>query len=219
MANKKGIVLFITLMFILAISALITKNLTDANKYIEVSNNDIFYTKSLIGFDNLQKEFLNYFIKQKDELTTLLENESFKDGISFSYGDMKAKVYFQDYSTSYDLNKLKKQDILFDKNIESFFLENNVLEFVLFKQWVVSHLIKYGDIRNFTQINTLVDSFVINTQNSEIREIQDKLSFIDSTNKLLILGKIELTYENRTAQSSFIYDIKSKKIEGLSVAF
>ncbi len=219
MRKSKGIVLFITLMFILAISVMVTKNLNDTNSYIDLSNSETYYVKSLITLDNLQQEFLNYFFKNKENLDSLLSEESFQKGMKLSYGDVHATVYFKEYTQIYNLNLLARNDAVFNKELAQFFSDNNVLEFERFKQWVIGKVNQYGEITSFEQIDLLVDEFAKVNRYNEIRILVDKFTFFDIKQKSVILGNIIVNHDNKVAQSDFIYDITSKKIEGLSIAF
>ncbi|WP_428025602.1 hypothetical protein [Arcobacter sp.] len=217
--NKKAIVLLITLMFIMAISTLILKNLSDANSYIEESNSDTYYIKSLISVDNIKNEFLDYFIKNKKELSSILEDETLQKGFDVEYGDIKAKVSFKKYEDKYDINFLAKEDEKKIKEIENLFLDNNVFDFYIFKTLVISYIKKYGEIDNFEQINVLVEFFIEKTQSQEIRTIQESLSFIDTKKQTTILGHLDIKHTNRLVMSDFIFDISDKKIKGFNIAF
>ncbi|RXJ80217.1 hypothetical protein [Arcobacter sp. F2176] len=217
--NKKAIVLLMTLMFIMAISALIIKNLNDANSYIEESNSDTYYIKSLISVDNIKNEFFDYFLKNKEQIPSLLENESLQEGVDLEYGDIKAKVSFKKYEDRYDINALAKEDKAKIKDIENLFLENNVFGFSVFKTLVISYIKKYGDIDNFEQINTLVELFIEKAESDEIKTIQDNLSFIDTKKQTAIIGHLDIEHSNRLVISDFIFDITEKKIKGFNIAF
>lgn len=217
--NKKAIVLLMTLMFIMAISALIIKNLNDANSYIEESNSDNYYIKSLISVDNIKNEFFDYFLKNKEQIPLLLGDESLQEGVDLEYGDIKAKVSFKKYEDRYDINDLAKKDKVKIKEIENLFLDNNVFGFSVFKNLVVSYIKKYGNIDNFEQINTLVELFIEKLESDDIKTIQDNLSFIDTEKQTAIIGHLDITHSNRFVISDFIFDITDKKIKGFNIAF
>ena len=73
--HKKGIVLFITLFFIVAFSILIIKNLDDTDKYIQQSEYQSNINQVLISIKNTQEQFSNLLSKHTNKIKDILEEE------------------------------------------------------------------------------------------------------------------------------------------------
>ncbi len=218
--EKKAIVLFISLMFILAISALIVKNLADTEKYIDESNKDIATVKSVLVVKNLKEEFLNYFVKHINDIDELLENKPFSDKLVLEYDNIKANITFEKYEEKFDVNVLIEKEESKYKNIEDLFADNNVSDFYIFKELVIKNNKIYGSIENTAQLNFIINEFKTQSGNSQIKEIQKFLSYISiNEDQQLLLCNMDINISNEIINSEFIYDITNKDIKGFNIAF
>ena len=213
---KKAIVLFMTLMFIVVTSTLILKNLDDTNKFIEESNNDIINTKALLAIKNIQKEFISYFAKNKSRIDTLLLNKPFNDVFILEYGDIKANISFEKYDGKYNINNLVKQE---DKDIQKLFSQNNVPDFYTFRKIIIQNNKLYKDIENFEQLSSVIDTFIKQTNNNQIKNIYKNFSFINTNKNTLLLCNLDITVLDKLVKSEFIYNVTSNEIKGYSLVF
>ena len=218
-SSKKAIILFVTLMFILVISSLILKNLDDTNKYIDESNKDIISVKALLAVKNIKEEFLNYFVKNKNDINTLLENGLFKDELVLEYADIKANVRFEKYEEKHDINLLNQKEEKLYKDIEDLFANNNISDFYTFRQIVIQNNKKYGDIENFTQLKQIINEFIKTTNSKQIIEIEGLISFQDTSISQLVLCNMDILVSNELIKSEFLYDLTNKSIKGFNIVF
>ncbi|RXJ68315.1 hypothetical protein CRV08_08675 [Halarcobacter ebronensis] len=219
MKGKKGIVLLITLMFTLSISALILKNLDDSGKYINGTNIDNYYVKILISVDNLKEELVNYLFKHKKDLLNILEDERVKEGFDLNYGDIQSNISFKLYEDVYNINLLVENDFTKYKDIEELFLDNNVAGFDKFKNLVSITIKKYGEITNFKQIEVLLEEFASQMDNNSIMDIKQYLSFVGDENSNYVKCFLKVKYNDEISFSDFIIDLKAKNTRGFNIVF
>jgi len=217
--QKKAIVLFITLMFIAVLSSLIVKNLSDTSTFIDESNKDTMSVKSLIALKNIKEEFLDYFVKNADQIDILLDAEPFKDELILEYADVTATIKFVKYEEKLDINSLALSEQSKYKAIEDLFATNSISGFYDFRQLIVEKIKLYGSIENFVQLESILEEFILLSQSRDILNIKDELSFLTSSNQNLLLCNLDIKISNESLSSSFLYDLSSKSIKGLTLAF
>lgn len=216
--KKSAIVLFVTLIFILAISALIVKNLDDSNKFIDESNSEASQVQSLLAVKNLKEEFLKYFVKHKDTLDELLEKEPFNEEFLLEYENVKANLKFEKYEEKHDVNLLTKEESKYQE-IEQLFMDNDISDFYTFKQMVVQNSKLYGEIESFIQLNHILEAFIQKTDNEDIRPIKEFLSFLSTEKQQLLLCNMEIQISGKSVKSDFIYDIAANSVKGFDIVF
>ena len=116
---KKGVVLFISLLFIAAISLLILKNLEDTDSYISEQNSKFTKTQMMMYLNNAKDEISKALSKN--------QNNKIKSYLNIDYPiilqDAEITIRLQEYD-KYNINLLRSDDKKAYIYIQSF-LENN----------------------------------------------------------------------------------------------
>ena len=103
--KKKGVILLITLFFIISISILILKNLSDTNSYLTEQNSKFAKVQMLYYINNIKNEFLRLLKDTNKEGLVKYFNMNFPVQME----DIKIKIRLEEYN-KYNINLLKAKD-------------------------------------------------------------------------------------------------------------
>ncbi len=201
MKNKKGIVLFVTLLFITALSVLIVKNLDITDEFITISSKNANIKQLEISINDINSEILKLF---KDKDAKILNN--FPQTIPFDYGNVSVKLQLEEFS-----KKTYKLDSNLTKNIDSYFTgfinQNALLE-----------VIKDKNITNQKQVDFVIDEYINKTNDYKILEIEEQLTYLDLNNSSYVSCKYHLDIDGLKADVAMLFvpnknQLKPDKLE------
>ena len=180
---KKAIVLFISLLFIAAVSLLILKNLEDTDLYVSEQNSKFSKTQIMFYINNIKDEIVSKLntVGENDDFSEDKQREVLKDyvGVNFPIIMQDARIIMrlEEYDKC-DINLLKN-----DKNEENFkkFLSDKNIYIDIAKLKDI-----YEDnkpIDNSKKFDFMLKKFEKEIYNSDISKIKDYVSFVEDSNK------------------------------------
>jgi len=201
MKNKKGIVLFVTLLFIIALSVLIVKNLAITDEFINVSAKNANIKQLEISIKDINSEILKLF---KDKDAKILSD--FPQTIPFDYGNVSVELQLEEYS-----KKTYKLDNNLLKNIDSYFTG-------FINQNVLLEVIKDKNITNQKQVDFVIDEYINKTNDYKILEIEEQLAYRDLNNSSYVSCKYHLDIDGLQADVAMLFipnknQVKPEKLE------
>ena len=193
MKTKKGIVLFVTLLFITALTALILKNLDITDEFIGISSKNANIKQLEISIENINTEVVSMF-KTKG-IKSLPEDIEFP----FSYGNVEVAIHLEEYD---NINRYK-----LDENLTTFppdIDRNTLMEIVRGKPIIT----------NQRQIDYVIDEYIKQTNDYKILEVAEQFSFktID-TNKTNVLCKYDIDIDGLSANVFFVFDLTDYQMQ------
>jgi hypothetical protein len=201
--NKKAIVLFITLFFIVAFSILIMKNLDDTDKYIQQSEYQSNINQVLISIKNTQEQFSNLLSKHSNKIDDVLEEEgSIMGKIPLSQKELKISFNIKEYD-KVDVNITKGQE---NEALRKLFNEYGVYDYDYFVD--IYHQKVVDKINNNKQLVDIISNFIIKTNNYQIKKIENKLGFL-ALEEVYELD-IQANYYEAKAKASYVLDKKGE---------
>lgn len=207
---QKGIVMFITLMFILVISTLSYYTLQQTDQYINHSTFDYESTQTLLLHNNLQKEIKHLLVQNKK---TILQhhNKEMIENISFKKSDIAVSILFEPLLNKYNINRISNTSNKNKEEIEELFEKLLIPNYYEFKE-LVFNIKKQYKIQSFSsqkQINTVIKRFVPN-DDQMIKTLEKYLTYqnFDSDEKFVKCTVISKMH-NMNAKSLHIYDIQN----------
>ena len=171
---KKGVVLFISLLFIAAISLLILKNLEDTDSYISEQNSKFTKTQMMMYLNNAKDEISKALSKN--------QNNKIKSYLNIDYPiilqDAEIMIRLQEYD-KYNINLLRSDDKKAYIYIQSFLENNDIYDIETFK-----YIIKDSkEIKTNKQLDELINNFSKQTYKNQILGVKDYLGFMDYDKK------------------------------------
>lgn len=165
---KKSIVLLISLFFIAAVSLLIIQNLKDTDSYISEQNSKFAKTQ-IIYFLNNAKDEVSKTLSQNEEndVSSYLDVD-----YPLVVKDALITIRLEEYD-KYDINLLNKKNEKDYENLKKF-LEKNGVYVENFKYLMQNN----GNIKNYKQLDELLNDFVIQVYDKRILDLKDYLGFI-----------------------------------------
>jgi len=203
---KKGIVLLMTLMFITAISALILKNLDDSEQFFKVVDTDISLVQTKLLIDDTNREIMNFFKDNKNNMDTILENIPPSLPL-YIIDDIIITINIEEY---YPENYININDINSTEKSEDF------IKYVDFKfryfEILKKQLKEYKKITNQKQINNILDQYIMATKDDRILEFKDKLIYQkfnidDNTSERFIKCSYDLDVKNISSSIDMIFEV------------
>lgn len=160
MKQKKGVVLFVTILFILAVSVLIVKNLEITDQFIDISAKNSNIKQLEISIKDINREIIKLF---KNKQSSILDD--FPPVIPFDYGNISVELALKPY----DL-KLYKLDENLTKNPDQYL--NSTIDVK-----ILSDIIKGKKIVNQRQVDTAIEEYITKTNDKDILDIEDQLVY------------------------------------------
>jgi len=192
--SKKGIVLLITIFFIIAIMVLVEKNLKTTDNFLSLKETNLNIKQFELSVNDINREILKMF---KDKNSDILVN--LPPIIPFSYGNIEVELYLSKYDdiSHYlvDYNRLKVDDY-FTSHID----KNRFLE-----------VIKDKNITNQNQIDAVISEYITLTKDDEILKIKDNLTYFDTNESGYILCKYNLIIDGLEGQVKMVFKANSGK--------
>ncbi len=170
MRKVKSIILLISLIFIVAISVLVMKNLDDSEEFINIMQTSSKFTQTNILVNNT-KNIIIELIKDKNLNEILDSLQRTKINIlPLFYKDISVfiKVPVElDFNENYYLNAKNKSKLIKQLYDDEVYYPDDFVK-----------IYKDKNITNFRQINYILDEYVSTTKDTNILKIQDKFNFI-----------------------------------------
>ena len=172
---KKGIVLFISLLFIASVSLLILKNLQDTDSYISEQNAKFSKTQIIYFINNAKDEISNILSKQ-------IDREILKDYTNLPFPvevkDALVILELREYD-KYDVNLLKQTDEKKYEHFKNFLQRNGIYDIYTLKDI----LIHSEKVSNLKQLDDLLENFEKESYNVDVSSIKDYIGFINYDKK------------------------------------
>lgn len=218
---KKAVVLLITLLFIMSISAIILKNMDSTEKFLDEVAINSSLTQLKITNKNIQDEVVNFLYKYKDDeeaIEKIIEVTSL--GVPFSVKDieifLRLDYYFLD-TTACNLNTIKNLDQL---NISC----ENIASTIQYPYDFITLLNRYKkDYKTFKtkeQIDYFLNDYKKLTKDRYIDDIKNSFSYFTIKEESESYFKVDyqITLKNTTSRGYFIFDNDTKKIIDSNIA-
>lgn len=226
MKKKKGIILLVTLFFIIAITSIYLKNLDDTKKLVDASQN---------------KYNLNYTMKILEDLNSIVENlnKTYElytdDGFEKFFEKLPSSaipINFENILINAEFEKLEfKCDIndIYDSNesaqitcIDVF--NNHSINMVSFIDTTKSlYLQEENNITNHKQKDYIIDTFIENSSNDYDDSIKEDITFLKDTNSSNYLKcSYEININENTINTiNAIYklDENGTKVEDIEISY
>lgn len=210
---KKGVVLLLTLFFIMAISVLILKNIDDTDTFITKQNYRLNNTQILIAIKNTKNEVIKLLQKNKDYIDKDLEKESLQNDISLNIKNLKIDFRISKYD-KIDINETKIETSIV---MQELFSDNNIFDYELFKDVYFEKLNdKERNVETSKQVDDIINTFIIKNNSNNILKIKDQIGFLKSKN--LYLLDIKVSFNDSKAFAYYILE-NSGKVQYFDISF
>ena len=180
---KKGVVLFISLLFIAAVSLLIIKNLEDTDSYINEQNSKFTKTQIMMYFNNAKNEIANVLKENeaqnsdKTDYREVLKEYTSKE-FPIMMQDAIITIRLEEYD-KYNINLLKEKDEEKYKYLKDFLIRNDIYDIELLKKIYEEYTFELKDKNqiNNKQLDFILEKFEKESYNTEILKVKDYIGF------------------------------------------
>ena len=205
--KKSGVVLLITIFFIMSISALIFKNLEDSQKFIDEVSLDISLAQLNITKKNIEDEVIKLANKYKDNIDELLIVSS--ASIPFNYADIDMIITLDEYDYKQcEINNIKSVQWLYEK------CDENLTESILYPYDFVEYLKKYKPFKNKQQINYFLQEYQQDTKDDKIYLVKDEFEYLQkpSQNERYLKCSYSAEIDGINSNGEFIFKLGTNSI-------
>lgn len=180
---KKGVVLFISLLFITAVSLLIIKNLEDTDSYIHEQNSKFTKTQIMMYLNNAKDEIANVLKENeaqnsdKTDYREVLKEYTSKE-FPIMMQDAIITIRLEEYD-KYNINLLKEKDEEKYKYLKDFLIRNDIYDIELLKKIYEEYTFELKDKNqiNNKQLDFILEKFEKESYNTEILKVKDYIGF------------------------------------------
>ncbi|WP_157352955.1 hypothetical protein [Aliarcobacter butzleri] len=218
--KKKGVILLITLFFIISISILILKNLSDTNSYLTEQNSKFAKVQMLYYINNIKNEFLRLLKDTNKEGLVKYFNMNFP----VQMDDIKIKIRLEEYN-KYNINLLKAKDKK-DYYYFSEFLKSYDIYDIYILQSILSEL---NTIRTNKQLDEVFKRFDKESYNNNLFKVKNYIGFVEydkkdfssqaSNENLLVELFIEIKYLKYEMKAYYILKKETQGVEYFEYSF
>ncbi|MDN5108103.1 hypothetical protein PJV93_11395 [Aliarcobacter butzleri] len=218
--KKKGVILLITLFFIISISILILKNLSDTNSYLTEQNSKFAKVQMLYYINNIKNEFLRLLKDTNKEGLVKYFNINFPVQME----DIKIKIRLEEYN-KYNINLLKAKDKK-DYYYFSEFLKSYDIYDIYILQSILSEL---NTIRTNKQLDEVFKRFDKESYNNNLFKVKNYIGFVEydkrdfssqaSNENLLVELFIEIKYLKYEMKAYYILKKETQGVEYFEYSF
>ena len=174
---KKAIVLFISLLFIAAVSLLILKNLEDTDSYVSEQNSKFSKTQIMFYINNAKDEIaevLKLIANQNSDKNK--QREVLKDYVGVNFPiimqDAKITIRLEEYD-KYNINLLKEKDEKKYEYFKDFLARENIYDFERLQDIFSEN----NQIKNSKQLDFILEKFEKERYNTDISKVKDYIGF------------------------------------------
>ena len=193
---KKAIVLFISLLFIAAVSLLILKNLEDTDSYVSQQNSKFSKTQMMFYVNNAKDEIaevLRLVVEQNSDKNK--QREVLKDYIGVNFPiiiqDAKITIRLEEYD-KYNINLLKEKDEKKYEYFKDFLARENIYDFERLQDIFSEN----NQVKNSKQLDFILEKFEKESYNTDIYKVKDYIGFQEYDKK-------EITQNDREKEIKF----------------
>ena len=177
---KKGIVLFISLLFIAAVSLLILKNLEDTDLYLSEQNSKFSKTQIMFFFDNTKEQFIKVLSEINSDENN--QREILKEYINKDFPivkkDVTITIRLQEYD-KYNINLVKGKDEKKYEYFKDFLARENIYDFERLQNIVSEN----NQVKNMKQLDFILEKFEKESYNTDISKVKGYIGFQDYDKK------------------------------------
>ncbi|RBQ31949.1 hypothetical protein CRU92_04055 [Arcobacter sp. FW59] len=213
---KRGAILLMTLFFIMSISILILKNLSDTNSYVIEQNSKFSKIQMLYYVNNVKNEILKAIqnIENKDQLYQYLDID-----FPIILKDSKIIIRLSQYD-KYNINLLKKE-----KEDDYFEFSEYLKSMGIYDIYTLKSIYSdFNNVENNKQLKNIFTRFNKESYNNDIFKAKDYIGFIDYDKKEFNLSQEEkdirfyelyvtVEYLEQFIRAYYILDKSSKEQE------
>jgi hypothetical protein len=219
---KKAIVLLISLLFIVAISALIVKNMDSSEKILKNANVNTSLIQLQRGITNINNEVIKLFHKYRNNINEDEFWEKIPASLPLSYGKINAVLNVSLYDP---------EDYLpFDKNLTKKIRQYHPQ--IYLDEFTLNRFIAEHNITNKKQIDFVVDKYIEYVKDDKILELDELFVAQDlptsvrennETNNTIDKDYVKVNYtlqiDTLEAKVNMVFDVdsKEKKIYDISL--
>jgi len=174
---KKAIVLFISLLFIAAVSLLILKNLEDTDSYVSEQNSKFSKTQIIFLLNNAKDEMaevLKFITEQNYDENK--QREVLKDYVGVNFPiimeDAKITLRLEEYD-KYNINLLKEKDEKKYEYFKDFLARENIYDFERLEDIFSEN----NQVKNSKQLDFILETFEKESYNTDISKVKDYIGF------------------------------------------
>ncbi|AXH12183.1 hypothetical protein [Halarcobacter bivalviorum] len=207
---KNGIVLLVTLFFIIALSVLVIKNLDDTDKYLQKNEYISNSNQLLINIKNTQIE-VSKLLKTK---SSSFEDDDLNVSLPLVSKDLKISFYLRKYD-KVDINSINIKD---NNELHNLFENYNVYNYDYFVD-IYKQILnekKISKITSSAQLDYVIDKFKIKTEDIQIKTINDMIGFLE--NKDLFELNIDAKYFDTKLKAYYILS-KTGEVKYFDISF
>ena len=173
---KKGIVLFISLLFIAAVSLLILKNLEDTDLYLSEQNSKFSKTQIMFYINNAKDEIAKVLKLAEQNSDENKQREVLKDYVGVNFPiimqDARITIRLEEYD-KYNINLLKEKDEKKYEYFKDFLARENIYDFERLQDIFSENNL----VRNSKQLDFILEKFEKESYNTDISKIKDYIGF------------------------------------------
>jgi len=202
---KKGVVLFVTLLFIASVSVLIVANMKDTQSYIGTNNSKFNITQSYHLINDLQKSVSSKLssIQESDDIDMYISN-NFIENLSFELENIKVDLGFSKYE-KLNINNYAKGTAEEKIAIENVLISNEIFDFNFF-----STQLKDETIDSSNEFLELFRTYENYAGVRNINTLTEDLGFVANKDKNLYNLDIKLLNVNEKITANYILDDKGE---------
>ena len=202
---KKGVVLFVTLLFIASVSVLIVANMKDTQSYIGTNNSKFNITQSYHLISDLQKSVSSKLssIQESDDIDMYISN-NFIENLSFELENIKVDLGFSKYE------KLNINDYANGTAEEKIAIENVLISNEIFDFNFFSTQLKNDTIDSSNEFQKLFRTYESYAGVRNIDTLIKDLGFVVNKDKNLYNLDIKLLNANENITAHYIIDDKGE---------
>lgn len=208
---KKSIVLLISLFFIIAISALILKNLDDTDNYISLQNSKFNKIQLIVTVKNLQKEVSSIFSQNQDKIDYVIE-KNLMEYFPIRVNDLDVKFKILPYERL-DINQLSSTDELKRAEAITFLNSHDV-----YNTDNLRYLLKDNKIKTNKQLDDIINIFIKETYDDKILKVRDLIGLKDGINDKFYELFIRVDYLKEILKAYYILN-KDGGVEYFELSF
>jgi len=202
---KKGVVLFVTLLFIASVSVLIVANMKDTQSYIGTNNSKFNITQSYHLISDLQKSVSKKLssIENKNNIDAYIAN-NFTENIVFDLKNINFKLDFSKY------DKPNINDLISNNQDKRFKIEEKLILYEVFNFSILYEYLDKNKVISSNGLKDLVLEYEKNTREKIVPEFDNTVGFLDNSEDNLYKLDIEVFNIDEKILAYYILDNKGE---------
>jgi len=209
-AQKKGIVLLLTLFFISAISVLILQNLDDSESFIKEITYDTQLIQLKITQKNIENELITLINKNKENIIKTLDKGDEISFLPLSFKNIDVFIGLSEYfDNQCNLNKIENENdlrILCD--------DGDVFVSIVDMSTFLRNLKEYSPITSEQQLLYVIEQYEKKSRDDSLRLMRDRFSYLTTDeNERYLQCDFEIRLvDGITSTGQFIFKIGSDSV-------